>query len=96
MPVQYFRVVFTLPPQIANIAYQNKEAVYGLLFNASTQTLQTIAADPKHLGPKIGMTSVLHTSHQRCVFNMHEARLWCDRLGDDAPSITRQWFAYKP
>ena len=61
LPVQYFHVVFTLPPQIADIAYQNKEAVYGLLFKASVQTLQTIAADPKHLGAKIGMTSVLHT-----------------------------------
>jgi hypothetical protein len=61
LPVQYFHVVFTLPPQIADIAYQNKEAVYGLLFKASAQTLQTIAADPKHLGAKIGMTSVLHT-----------------------------------
>jgi hypothetical protein len=61
LPVQYFHVVFTLPPQIADIAYQNKEAVYGLLFKASAQTLQTIAADPKHLGAKIGMTTVLHT-----------------------------------
>lgn len=61
LPVQYFHVVFTLPPQIADIAYQNKEAVYGLLFKASAQTLQTIAADSKHLGAKIGMTSVLHT-----------------------------------
>lgn len=61
LPVQYFHVVFTLPPQISNIAYQNKEAVYGLLFKASAQTLQAIAADPKHLGAKIGMTSVLHT-----------------------------------
>jgi len=42
-------------------------AVYGLLFKASTETLLTIAADPKHLGARIGMTSVLHTSHQRCV-----------------------------
>ena len=61
LPVQYFHVVFTLPPQISDIAYQNKEAAYGLLFKASAQTLQAIAADPKHLGAKIGMTSVLHT-----------------------------------
>jgi hypothetical protein len=61
LPVQYFHVVFTLPVQIADIAYQNKAAVYGLLFKASAQTLLTIAADPKHLGAKIGMTSVLHT-----------------------------------
>jgi len=61
LPVEYFHVVFTLPAQITDIAYQNKEAVYGLLFKASAQTLLTIAADPKHLGAKIGMTSVLHT-----------------------------------
>lgn len=61
LPVEYFHVVFTLPSEIADIAYQNKEEAYGLLFKASAQTLQTIAADPKHLGAKIGMTSVLHT-----------------------------------
>jgi len=61
LPVEYFHVVFTLPAQIADLAYQNKAAVYGLLFKASAQTLLTIAADPKHLGAKIGMTSVLHT-----------------------------------
>jgi len=61
LPVQYFHVVFTLPAQIIDIGYQNKETVYGLLFKATAQTLLTIAADPKHLGAKIGMTSVLHT-----------------------------------
>jgi hypothetical protein len=61
LPVEYFHVVFTLPAQIADIAYQNKAAIYGLLFKASAQTLLTIAADSKHLGAKIGMTSVLHT-----------------------------------
>jgi len=61
LPVEYFHVVFTLPSQIVDIAYQNKAAVYGLLFKASAQTLLTIAADPKHLGAKIGATSVLHT-----------------------------------
>ena len=67
LPVEYFHVVFTLPAQIADIAYQNKAVVYGLLFKASTETLLSLAADPKHLGARIGMTSVLHTSHQRCV-----------------------------
>ncbi len=61
LPVEYFHVVFTLPALIADIAYQNKAAVYGPLFKASAQTLLTIAADPKHLGARIGMTSVLHT-----------------------------------
>lgn len=61
LPVEYFHVVFTLPAQIARIAYWNKKAVYDLLFKASAKTLTTIAADPRHLGAKIGMTSVLHT-----------------------------------
>lgn len=61
LPVEYFHVVFTLPTQIADIAYQNKAALYGLLFKSSSETLRIIAADPKHLGAKIGMTSVLHT-----------------------------------
>src|SRR5277367_6125631 len=59
--VPYFHVVFTLPGRIAAIAYQNKAVVYDLLFKASSQTMRTIAADPKRLGVKIGFTSVLHT-----------------------------------
>lgn len=61
LPVEYFHVVFTLPAEIARIAYWNKRAVYGLLFKASAQTVMTIAADPKRLGARVGMTSVLHT-----------------------------------
>jgi predicted Zn-ribbon and HTH transcriptional regulator len=61
LPVEYFHVVFTLPAEIAQIAYWNKATVYGLLFKASAETLLAIAADPKHLGARIGMTSVLHT-----------------------------------
>lgn len=61
LPVEYFHVVFTLPAEIAQIAYWNKRAVYGLLFKASAETVMTIAADPRRLGVRIGMTSVLHT-----------------------------------
>ena len=61
LDVPYFHVVFTLPPRIAAIAYQNKAVIYDLLFKASAETLLTIAADPKRLGVKIGFTSVLHT-----------------------------------
>ncbi len=61
LPVEYFHVVFTMPAEIARIAYWNQKAVYGLLFRASAQTVMTIAADPKRLGAKVGMTSVLHT-----------------------------------
>ena len=61
LPVPYFHVVFTLPAEIADIAYQNKAVIYDLLFKASSETMLTIAADPKHLGAKIGITAVLHT-----------------------------------
>jgi hypothetical protein len=61
LPVPYYHVVFTLPAAIADIAYQNKAVIYDLLFKASAETLTTIAADPKHLGARIGITSVLHT-----------------------------------
>ena len=61
LPVPYYHVVFTLPAQIADIAYQNKAVVYDLLFKVSAETMLTIAADPRHLGARIGITSVLHT-----------------------------------
>jgi hypothetical protein len=61
LPVPYYHVVFTLPSAIADIAYQNKAVIYNLLFKISAETLITIAADPKHLGARIGVLSVLHT-----------------------------------
>jgi hypothetical protein len=61
LPVPYYHVVFTLPAPIADIAYQNKAVIYDLLFKVSAETMLTIAADPKHLGARIGITSVLHT-----------------------------------
>jgi hypothetical protein len=61
LPVPYYHVVFTLPAPISDIAYQNKAAIYDILFKAAAETLITIAADPKHLGARIGLTSVLHT-----------------------------------
>jgi hypothetical protein len=61
LPVPYFHLVFTLPAAIAAIAYQNKAVIYDALFKASSETLLTIAADPKHLGARIGVTAVLHT-----------------------------------
>src|SRR6478672_6390844 len=61
LPVPYYHVVFTLPGRIADIAYQNKAVIYDLLFKASSETLLTIAADPKHLGVCIGFLSVLHS-----------------------------------
>jgi len=61
LPVEYFHLVFTLPAEIARIAYWNKRAVYGLLFRVSAKTVTTIADDPKRMGARVGMTSVLHT-----------------------------------
>src|SRR5271165_1884719 len=61
LPVAYFHVVFTLPAAIADIAYQNKAAIYDILFTAAAETMIAIAADPKHLGARIGITAVLHT-----------------------------------
>jgi hypothetical protein len=61
LPVPYYHVVFTLPAAIADIAYQNKAVIYDLLFKTSAETLITIAADPRHLGARVGVTSVLHS-----------------------------------
>jgi len=61
LPVPYYHVVFTLPAPISDIAYQNKAVIYDILFKASAETLIAIAADPKHLGARVGVTSVLHT-----------------------------------
>ena len=61
LPVGYFHVVFTLPAEVADIAFHNKAALYDLLFKAASETMLTIAADPKHLGARIGITAVLHT-----------------------------------
>ena len=61
LPVGYFHVVFTVPAEVADIAFSNKAAVYDLLFQATSQTMLTIAADPRHLGARIGLTAVLHT-----------------------------------
>jgi hypothetical protein len=61
LPVGYFHVVFTLPAEIGHIAFHNKALVYDLLFKAASETMLTIAADPKHLGARIGITAVLHT-----------------------------------
>jgi hypothetical protein len=71
LDVPYFHVVFTVPQEIAAIAYQNKEMVYGILFQATAETLKTIAADPKHLGAEIGFFAVLHSWGQNLQFHPH-------------------------
>jgi predicted Zn-ribbon and HTH transcriptional regulator len=71
LDTQYFHVVFTVPQEIAAIAYQNKEVAYDCLFRATSETLRTIAADPKHLGAEIGFFAVLHTWGQNLMFHPH-------------------------
>ena len=61
LPVGYFHVVFTLPAEVADIAFQNKVAVYNLLFRTASETMRIIAADPRRLGARLGITAVLHT-----------------------------------
>jgi hypothetical protein len=65
LPVEYYHVVFTLPAPIAALAWYNKTLIYSLLFEVAAQTLCTIAADPKHLGARIGVTLVLYTWGRR-------------------------------
>jgi Putative transposase/Transposase zinc-binding domain len=71
LPVPYFHVVYTLPAELREIAYQNKAVVYDLLFKASAETTLTLAADPKHLGARIGFISVLHTWGSALVHHPH-------------------------
>ena len=93
LPVEYFHVVFTLPAEIAQIAYWNKKAVYGLLFTASAETVTTIAADPKRMGAKVGMTSVLHTWGSALTHHPHIHMIVPG--GGLSPDGTR-WVACKP
>jgi len=71
LPVPYFHVVFTVPEQIAAIAFYNKETVYAILFRTVAQTLLTIARDPQHLGATIGFFAVLHTWGQNLLLHPH-------------------------
>jgi hypothetical protein len=71
LPVEYFHVVFTMPAPLAEIAFQNKRIVYDILFRAASQTLLTIARDPKHLGAEIGFFAILHTWGQNLHHHPH-------------------------
>ena len=88
LDTQYFHVVFTVPEQIATIAYQNKRELYGILFKATAQTLLTIAADPKHLGAKIGFFAVLHTWGSNL---LHHPHLHCVVTGGGLAADGTQW-----
>lgn len=89
----YFHVVFTLPEEIAAIAYQNKAVVYNLLFAATADTLLTIAADPKHLGAEIGFFAVLHTWGQSLT---HHPHLHCVVPGGGLSADGERWVACRP
>lgn len=93
LPVEYFHLVFTLPAEIAHIAYWNKRAVYGLLFKASAETVATIAADPKRLGARVGTTSVLHTWGSAMTHHPHVHMIVPG--GGLSPDGTK-WIACKP
>lgn len=88
LPVTYYHVVFTLPPAIAQLALQNKEEIYNILFATSAQTLLTIAADPKHLGARIGFFSILHTWGQNL---LHHPHIHCVVTGGGASPDSNHW-----
>jgi len=90
LPVDYYHVVFTLPAAIADIAYQNKRVVYGILFKAAAETLRTIALDPKHLGAKIGVTMVLHTWGSALT---HHPHVHCIIPGGGFSADNQRWIA---
>jgi Putative transposase len=91
--VSYFHVVFTVPQPIAAIALQNKEIVYNILFRAASETLRTIATDPKHLGAEIGFFAVLHTWGQTLCFHPH---LHCLVPGGGISPDGTQWIPCRP
>jgi len=86
--LEYFHVVFTLPPLIGEFAYQNKAVIYDILFSAASQTLLTIGMDPKHLGAKLGVTAVLHTWGSAMTLHPH---LHCIVPGGGISKEGRRW-----
>jgi hypothetical protein len=93
LETQYFHVVFTVPDEIAVIAYQNKAQVYDILFRAAAETLRTIAADPVHLGAEIGFFAILHTWGQTL---LHHPHIHCVVPGGGLSSDGTRWIACRP
>jgi Putative transposase len=93
LPVPYYHVVFTLPAPIGAIAYTNKDLLYGLLFDIAAETLRTIAADPKHLGARIGTTLVLHTWGSALTHHPHVHGIV---PGGGLALDTERWVSCKP
>jgi hypothetical protein len=90
---EYFHVVFTLPDELASLALQNKRQMYDLLFRATADTLQSIAADPQHLGAQIGFFCVLHSWGQTLNFHPH---LHCVVPGGGISLDGSRWVACRP
>jgi hypothetical protein len=93
LPAPYFHVVFTVPAEIADIAYHNKAVVYDILFKAAAETLITIAADPKHLGARIGFTAVLHTWGSALT---HHPHVHCIVPGGGISLDGERWVSCRP
>ena len=93
LPVPYFHVVFTLPASVAEIAFQNKAAVYGILFKAAAETMSTIAADRRHLGAEIGFIAVLHTWGQNL---QHHPHVHCLVPGGGRSLDGTRWVSCRP
>jgi len=93
LAVPYFHVVFTLPAQVAEIAFHNKETVYAILLRTAAETLRTIAADPKHLGAEIGLLAVLHTWGQNL---HHHPHVHCVVPGGGPSLDGTRWVACRP
>jgi len=93
LPVPYFHVVFTVPAPVAEIAFQNKETVYAILFRTAAETVRTIAADPKHLGAGIGLVAVLHTWGQTL---QHHPYVHCVVPGGGPSLDGTRWIACRP
>jgi len=93
LPAAYFHVVFTLPAQIAPIAFQNKAVVYTILFKAAAETLRTIAADPKHLGAEIGLVAILHSWGQNLHYHPH---IHCIVPGGGLSPDGTRWISCRP
>jgi hypothetical protein len=93
LPVAYYHVVFTLPAPIADIAYQNKAEIYAILFKAAAETLIAIAADPRHLGARLGLTAVLHTWGSALT---HHPHLHCIVPGGGISLDGERWISCRP
>ncbi len=93
LPVPYFHVVFTLPHELAPIAYHNPRVVYALLFRTVAATLQTLAADPRHLGAQLGFLAILHTWSQALLYHPH---LHCVVPGGGLAPDGSRWIACRP